>query len=135
MNRQTRMGQKRTKHTWPWCVVYLYTDKEIFECTSILPDACIYLSMFTMFCSLTILSVCNWRVNIYIWKMIDQIIFPWKLHSDDWKSMRYIIKKCWRHFWRRVSTITSFDHYVGNVMTRLIYIKLKLVTMRSSHCF
>jgi hypothetical protein len=21
-----------------------------------------------------------------IWKMIDQIIFPWKIHSGDWKS-------------------------------------------------
>jgi hypothetical protein len=100
----------------------------LFECTSILPDACIYLSMFTLFCSQFAIDM---LINIYyinlklilanIWKMIDQIIFPWKLHSDEWKSTRYIIKKYWRQLWRRVSTITSFDHCVGNVMTRLFY--------------
>jgi hypothetical protein len=43
------MGQKGNKRTWPRWVVYLYTNKEIFECTSTLPfehdtDACIIIS-------------------------------------------------------------------------------------------
>jgi hypothetical protein len=97
----------------------------------------VYLSMFTMFkyiyrylphsvhwryyqFAIDILHPFNSYAVEYLNKMIDQIIFRWKLHSGDWKSMRHIIKEYLGQLWRRVSTITSFDDYVGNVTGRLI---------------
>jgi hypothetical protein len=126
MNRQTRMGQKRTKHTWPWSV---YLNVQVYCRTLAYICRCLPCSVHWRYYQFAIVVLINIINNIFInfWKMIDQIIFPWKLHSDDWKSTCYYIKKYWRQLWRRVSTITSFDHYVGNVMTRLINIFIFLV--------